>query len=78
LLAPAVMWLRKLFESADYSLELGKRNDKSTLTLNEVKAEFTALLREMLTQLYDENQPFKQTEQKDKCVNCSYKVLCNK
>lgn len=78
LLAPSVMWLRKLFESADYSLELGKRNDKSTLTLNEVKAEFTTLLRDMLTQLYDANQPFKQTEQKDKCVNCSYKALCNK
>ncbi|HBX87405.1 MAG TPA: PD-(D/E)XK nuclease family protein [Marinilabiliaceae bacterium] len=70
---PGVIAVRELFmENYEINISL----NKSPLRFSIVKEEFIGQLNEVLTELFDPEIPFMQTENKKNCVYCAFNKHC--
>lgn len=78
---PGIYDLRSMHKD-DFSAELffGLSKSKEVLDSDSFKKhleEFKILLKEKLSEIFDKNIPFKQTEELENCTYCPYKDICS-
>lgn len=83
--APALLFIRKAGKDGyDPILKVkdaGQEDKRKALyspvnDINNVYPSFIEHLRDLLSEIFDVSQPFKPTEQKERCTNCPYKDIC--
>jgi CRISPR/Cas system-associated exonuclease Cas4 (RecB family) len=77
-IVPGIYSVRKLFEP-EFDFRIQKKVDKTTVLINdyrEINSEFSELLQNILTNLFDQSAKFTQTADKENCKNCPYKLIC--
>jgi hypothetical protein len=82
LLQPALFNLSELFaDPFDWKVEMkGKysKNGEIIMDARPYLEEFENHLRQLLSEIYDLNEDFDQTEDLEKCRYCSYASICNR
>ncbi|MDG5800224.1 PD-(D/E)XK nuclease family protein [Marinilabiliaceae bacterium ANBcel2] len=77
LIKPGVISVKELFkESYDNDIIAKTGSQKHPITLDRVEEEFKAHLKELLNTLFDQDTPFKQTQEKENCTYCVFKEHC--
>ena len=59
----------------NFTINISIGNDKVD-SVNDYLNKFEKLLSEKLSEIFDKNLRFKETEDKDNCKFCAYKNLC--
>ncbi len=79
---PAIFNIKEMFgENFDFRLKLKKEGLKGSDPINDVKPllePFTALLQDLLSEIYDPSIPFDQTNDLYKCSYCPYSGICHR
>ena len=73
-IVPGLMNIREI-NNKNFTINISIGNDKVD-SVNDFLNEFEKLLSEKLSEVFDKNLPFKETEDKDNCKFCAYKNLC--
>ncbi len=73
MLIPSLLYIQE--DKPIHALNFAKRKNDGYA---ELKNEFEEGLRQILVDLFDEAQPFVQTENEEQCSYCPYKVICNR
>ena len=73
-IVPGLMNIREI-NNKNFTINISIGNDKVD-SINDYLNEFEKLLSEKLSEIFDKNLPFKETEDKDNCKFCAYKNLC--
>ena len=73
-IVPGLINIREI-NNKNFTINISIGNDKVD-TINEYLNEFEKVLSEKLSEIFDKNQPFSETEDKDNCKFCAYKNLC--
>lgn len=83
--APALLFIREagkdgydpILKVKDAGQEDKRKASYSPVNdINNVYPSFIEHLRDLLSEIFDVSQPFKPTEQKERCTNCPYKDIC--
>ena len=78
--APSLLYIHQA-ASADYKpyIEIGLRNNKTFVEdFTPYEEEFRELLTQLLSDIFNSEQPFNQTKFVNKCEFCDFKALCKK
>ncbi len=78
--APSLLYIHQA-ASADYKpyIEIGLRNKKTFVEdFTPYEEEFRELLTQLLSDIFNSEQPFSQTKFVNKCEFCDFKALCKK
>jgi hypothetical protein len=78
--APSLLYIHQA-ASADYKpyIEIGQRNNKTFVEdFTPYEEEFRELLTQLLSDIFNSEQPFNQTKFVNKCEFCDFKALCKK
>jgi len=78
--APSLLYIHQA-ASADYKpyIEIGLRNKKTFVEdFTPYEEEFRELLTQLLSDIFNSEQPFNQTKFVNKCEFCDFKALCKK
>jgi len=78
--APSLLYIHQA-ASADYKpyIEIGLRNNKTFVEdFTPYEEEFRELLTQLLSDIFNPEQPFNQTKFVNKCEFCDFKALCKK
>lgn len=78
--APSLLYIHQA-ASADYKpyIEIGLRNNKTFVEdFTPYEEEFRQLLTQLLSDIFNSEQPFNQTKFVNKCEFCDFKALCKK
>ena len=73
-IVPGLMNIREI-NNKNFTINISIGNDKID-SVNDYLNEFEKLLSEKLSEIFDKNLPFIETEDKDNCKFCAYKNLC--
>ena len=73
-IVPGLMNIREI-NNKNFTINISIGNDKVD-SVNDYLDEFEKLLSEKLSEIFDKNLPFIETEDKDNCKFCAYKNLC--
>jgi CRISPR/Cas system-associated exonuclease Cas4 (RecB family) len=75
-IVPALYGLRKIFnEQFDSNIYIDKT---AVLNIQSIAQPFLEKLKELLSEIYNENQPFEQTADVSKCSYCAYNEICRR
>lgn len=73
--APALLFIQHAAgDDYDPVLKFGK---EPISDIAPYKKEFGALLRQTLDEIFNQEMPFVPTDDRSRCTNCPYKILCN-
>lgn len=77
---PGLYVMKNLFnDEFDPAFYIGQRSDKKRLdSFSDVEHEFGSLLLQTVTDLFDPDIAFVQTENEDNCKYCDYRRICNR
>ncbi|MBO7338418.1 MAG: PD-(D/E)XK nuclease family protein, partial [Paludibacteraceae bacterium] len=75
---PALIYIFSAKKEDNPVLKMGTRQSKVTISdIGDYEEEFNELLKATLEELFDENTPFRVTQNDNECEYCTFKSLCN-
>ncbi|MDR2125867.1 MAG: PD-(D/E)XK nuclease family protein [Prevotellaceae bacterium] len=73
---PSILYInKKLTETGDIQIKFEKENLKD---IRHIEKDFFNCLAEIISNIFDEQIPFTQTENEDFCTYCNFKQICRK
>lgn len=79
-ICPGIYSLRKYFDS-DFSWNIyckKERIDDIAVAQRDMLDKYSALLKECISEIFDRNIPFRQTDNKDACIHCQFRTVCRR
>ncbi len=75
---PAIMQVRKLFLPHTEMQISATKDERFSGNFKDIAVEVRAAVQAILAEIFDPNIPFGETQKKENCGYCAYKVLCGK